>query len=431
MKFSDTFVLAFAACAIAAPAPAPGANANAAYKNHAVVPKAAKRDAAQEDCQEPVFHGHHKHKRAVVYEYAYVTVTVDAKGNPVTTTATTLTESTGDAQETGNTSLEISSTTTIVQDHSLTSNEPSTLSLPSGTITPSTSSSEASSTGGSSSPPSSSNGINGDLSAFENPSEEFPDGLYSCDYFPSGQGVIALDHLGFGGWSGIYNSDTSTGGSCKEGSYCSYACQSGMSKTQWPDNQPSNGVSVGGLLCKNGKLYKTNSRSNYLCEWGADKANVVSKIDKSVAICRTDYPGTENMVIPTVVDAGSTSVITVVDQDTYYRWRGGATSAQFYVNNAGVSYQDGCLWGSAGSGVGNWAPLNFGTGYAGGVAYLSLIPNPNNYDSLNFNVKIVAADDSSNVSGQCVYENGKYNGNGKDGCTVGVTKGKGNYVLYN
>ena len=44
-----------------------------------------------------------------------------------------------------------------------------------------------------------------------------------------------------------------------------------------------------------------------------------------------------------------------------------------------------------------------------------MIPNPNNYDSLNFNVKIVAADDSSNVSGQCVYENGKYNGNGKDG----------------
>lgn len=239
MKFSNSFVLAFAACALAVPAPA----VNLGYKDHAVVP-VAKRE---EDCQEPVFHGHHKHKRAVVYEYAYVTVTVDAKGNPVTTTATTSTESTGDAQQTDNTSLDISSTTTIVQNDSLTSNEPSTLSLPSGTITPSTSSAEASSTGGSSS---SSNGINGDLSAFQDPSQEFPDGVYSCDYFPSGQGVIALDHLGFGGWSGIYNSDTSTGGSCKEGSYCSYACQSGMSKTQWPDNQPSNGVSVGGLLCK-------------------------------------------------------------------------------------------------------------------------------------------------------------------------------------
>ncbi|KAI5964538.1 SUN4 [Candida theae] len=431
MKFSNSIVLAFAAWAYAAPAPS--VPDYSGYSNHAVVPGALdKRDASADDCQDPVFHGHHKHKRAVVYEYAYVTVTVDAKGNPVTTTAVTTTQSTGNAQETGATSSDISSTTTIVQNDSLTSNQPSTLSLPSGTITPSTSSSapQASSTGGSGGG-SSSGGINGDLSAFQNPTQEFPDGVYSCDHFPSGQGVVALDNLGFGGWSGIYNSDTSTGGSCKEGSYCSYACQSGMSKTQWPDNQPANGVSVGGLLCKNGKLYKTNSRSNYLCEWGADKASVVSKIDKSVAICRTDYPGTENMVIPTVVDAGSTSVITVVDQDSYYKWRGGATSAQFYVNNAGVSYQDGCVWGTSGSGIGNWAPLNFGTGYAGGVAYLSLIPNPNNYDSLNFNVKIVAADGNSNVSGQCVYENGKYNGNGKDGCTVGVTKGKANYVLYN
>ncbi|KAI5968570.1 SUN4 [Candida margitis] len=424
MKFSNTFVLAFAACAMAAPAPAPAADA--AYQQHAVVPAAVKRE---EDCQEPVFHGHHKHKRAVVYDYAYVTVTVDAKGNPVTTTAVTSTESTGDAEQTGTTSLDVSSTTTIVQNDSLTSNEPSTLSLPSGTISASTSSSQASST--SSSGSSSDNGIYGDLSAFENPTEEFQDGVLSCDSFPSGQGVIALNHLGFGGWSGIYNSDTSTGGKCQDGSYCSYACQSGMSKTQWPDSQPSNGVSVGGLLCKNGKLYKTNSRSNYLCEWGANKANVVSKIDKSVAICRTDYPGTENMVIPTVVGAGQSSVITVVDQDSYYKWKGGSTSAQYYVNNAGVSYEDGCVWGTSGSGVGNWAPLNFGAGYSNGIAYLSLIPNPNNYDSLNFNVKIVAADDSSNVSGQCVYENGKYNGNGKDGCTVGVTQGKGNYVLYN
>lgn len=416
MKFSNTLVLAFAASAFAVPMPA--ISNNSGYKNHAVVP-AAKRDAEQ-NCDEPVFHGHHKHKRAVVYEYAYVTVTVDAKGNPVTTTAVTTTQSTGDSQNTGATSLDISSTTTIVQNDSLTSNEPTASPMPSGTIT---TSDDASPTGGS-------NGIDGDLSAFQNPSQEFPDGVYSCDHFPSGQGVIALDHLGFGGWSGIYNSDTSTGGSCKEGSYCSYACQSGMSKTQWPDNQPANGVSVGGLLCKNGKLYKTNSKSNYLCEWGVDKAQVVSKIDKSVAICRTDYPGTENMVIPTVVDAGATSVITVVDQDTYYKWKGGATSAQYYVNNAGVSYQDGCVWGTSGSGIGNWAPLNFGAGYSNGVAYLSLIPNPNNYDSLNFNVKIVAADGSSNVSGQCVYENGKYNGNGKDGCTVGVTQGKGNYVLY-
>ena len=87
------------------------------------------------------------------------------------------------------------------------------------------------------------------------------------------------------------------------------------------------------------------------------------------------------------------------------------------------------MCGTQASGLGNWAPLNFGAGYDNGIAYLSLIPNPNNYDSLNFKVKIVA--DGGSVSGLCVYENGKYNVNGSDGCTVGVTSGKAKFVLYN
>lgn len=418
MRFSQATVLAFAALSLAAPAF-----------------EADNKNIKREDCDKTSFHGHHKHKRAVVYDYAYVTVTVDGKGNPVTTVSPVLSiETIAKSEETSSTSTSISSTTTIVQNDSLTSDEPKTLSLPSGTIKPSSSATESqsqsqsSSTGGSGS--GSTNGIEGDLAAFEDPTEEFEDGVLSCSDFPSGQGVIPLDHLGFGGWSGIENSDGSTGGNCKEGSYCSYACQSGMSKTQWPEDQPSNGVSIGGLLCKNGKLYKSSTRSNYLCEWGVKKANVVNKLSETVAICRTDYPGTENMVIPTVVGGGSTSVITVVDQSTYYTWRGGATSAQYYVNNAGVSWEDGCVWGTAGSGVGNWAPLNFGAGYANGIAYLSLIPNPNNRDSLNFKVKIVG-ESGSTVSGSCSYANGKFNGNSDDGCTVGVTSGEADFVLYN
>jgi SUN family beta-glucosidase len=294
--------------------------------------------------------------------------------------------------------------------------------------------SSTSSTASSSSSSSSSNGIYGDLSNYENPSSTFTDGVISCSDFPSGNGVIALDWLGFGGWSGIENTeDNSTGGDCRDGTYCSYACQPGMSKTQWPSEQPSSGVSVGGLYCKDGYLYRSNTDSDYLCEWGVDAAYAVNNLDEAVAICRTDYPGTENMVIPTYVEAGSSLPLTVVNEDTYYQWENKLTSAQYYVNNAGVSYEDGCIWGESGSGVGNWAPLNFGAGWVssgGGISYLSLIPNPNNYDAPNYSVKIVANDGAS-MNGECYYENGSYNGDGTDGCTVALTSGTASFVFYN
>ncbi|PRT52543.1 putative secreted beta-glucosidase SIM1 [Wickerhamiella sorbophila] len=258
----------------------------------------------------------------------------------------------------------------------------------------------------------------------------FQDGVIDCSDFPAGNGVVALDYLGFGGWSGIQflnGGSSSSGSSCTEGAYCSYACQPGMSKTQWPSNQPASGVSVGGLQCKGGKLYRTNTNTDNLCEAGAGTASVESELSQDVAICRTDYPGTENMVIPTLVKAGSSNLLTVVVQESYYQWQGKPTSAQYYVNNAGVSVEDGCVWGTPGSGVGNWAPLNFGAGQASGVTYLSLIPNPNNRSPANFNVKIVS--DGGNVIGNCVYENGSYNG-GANGCTVSVTSGKAKFVLY-
>lgn len=318
----------------------------------------------------------------------------------------------------------LASTTTLTSSsapETSTSQETSTTSSTTSSVSTATSTSTASSSGTSS--------IYGDLADFSGPSEKFQDGTISCDEFPSGQGVIPIDWLGEGGWSGVENTDTSTGGSCKEGSYCSYACQPGMSKTQWPSEQPADGRSIGGLLCKNGYLYRSNTDTDYLCEWGVDAAYIVSELSEDVAVCRTDYPGTENMVIPAYVQAGNSLPLTVVDQDTYYTWQGMKTSAQYYVNNAGVSVEDGCVWGTSGSGVGNWAPLNFGAGSSDGVAYLSLIPNPNNGDALNFNVKIVAADDST-VIGECVYENGSFSG-GADGCTVSVTSGQAHFVLYN
>lgn len=278
-------------------------------------------------------------------------------------------------------------------------------------------------------PESNDTGVNGDLPDFTNPSTPFQDGTIKCSDFPSGQGVISLPWIGLNGWASIMNFDGQTSTTCEDGFYCSYACQAGMSKTQWPDNQPSDGRSVGGLYCKDGLLYRSNTRSDYLCEWGSNSANAVNNVDQSISLCRTDYPGSENMVIPTVVDAGSSKPMSVVQEDGYYKWQGKSTSAQYYVNNAGVSHESGCIWGSDGSGVGNWAPVVLGSGYINGIAYLSIIPNPNNNQAPNFNVKI-QAQDGATVNGDCKYENGKFTGSSTDGCTVSVTSGVANFVFY-
>ncbi|EEQ35955.1 putative secreted beta-glucosidase [Clavispora lusitaniae] len=290
---------------------------------------------------------------------------------------------------------------------------------------PSAASSGSSSGSGSSS-------ISGDLSAFADPTVKFEDGVHDCSTLPTGQGVIAVDWISGlnGGYTSIMNLNGDTSSTCQDGFYCSYACQAGMSKTQWPSNQPSNGMSVGGLQCKNGKLYRSNPDSDYLCEWGSQTADFVSKLDKDVAICRTDYPGSENMNVPTLLSAGGSTPCTVVDSDTYFKWNNGKTSAQYYVNNAGVSVEDGCIWGDASSGVGNWAPVVLGAGTTGGNTYLSLIPNPNNKQAPNYSIEIKGADGASTV-GSCSYVNGQYNGgDGSDGCTLTLTSGKAQFVFY-
>lgn len=404
---------------------------------------------------------HHQHKRALATQFVYVTRTIDPNGNEVESTQTSTPDDQQQQQGNNNgfqqanaaafgsssseagsssspaaTSSAVVSSSVAAGSSSVETSSPPASSSGGGSSSSSSSSSPSSSSGDSSSSGGgssggSSGGINGDLKSFSKPTKEFKDGEIDCSDFPSGQGVISLDHLGFGGWSGIYDeSDKSTGGSCTEGKFCSYACQAGMSKTQWPSEQPGNGVSVGGLKCKNGKLYRTNKDKDNLCEWGAKAAKIVSKLDKEVSICRTDYPGTENMVLPTVVEGGGENILTVVEQATYYKWQGKPTSAQFYVNNAGVNYKKGCQWGDEGSGIGNWAPLEFGAGSVDGASYLSLIPNPNNKKSANFNVKIEAGPGAS-LSGNCKYENGKFVGGDENGgCTVTVTNGEAHFVLY-
>jgi SUN family beta-glucosidase len=269
------------------------------------------------------------------------------------------------------------------------------------------------------------------LALWKSPSIPFPDGTYDCSTFPSDQqGVVSVDYLGFGGWSGIQYPDDSTavsGMTCTEGAYCSYACQPGMSKTQWPSKQPSDGQSRGGLLCQNGKLHMTQPSAQYLCEWGAQSSYVVNQLSQPVAICRTDYPGTENMVVPTVVGGNETLPLTVVNEDSYYQWEGKLTSAQYYVNKMGGSASSDCLWGTASADYGNWAPVNFGAGYTGGTAWLSIMYNPLQTTSkLDYNVKIECV--SGTMNGECVYENGVIQ-QGGTGCTVSCN-GVCHFVLY-
>ncbi|CUM65029.1 uncharacterized protein PRCAT00002648001 [Priceomyces carsonii] len=373
-------------------------------------------------------HHAHQHKRAVVTEIVWV----DGQGNTVsapTVSGASPVAATGSVSAVGSssataTAIASSSPTTLSTVYSSSTSSDSETG--STSQTESTSASTESSLGSSGS-----SGISGDLSAFSDPTKEFEDGKYSCSSVPTGQGVIAVDWiLGLnGGWTSIMNEDGDTSSTCKDGYYCSYACQAGMSKTQWPSEQPSNGVSVGGLLCKNGKLYRANTDSNYLCEWGADSAEFSSEISKDVAICRTDYPGSENMNIPTLLEGGGSAPVSVVDSSSYYKWLGGKTSTQYYVNNAGVSVEDGCIWGTSGSGVGNWAPVVLGAGKTNGNTYLSLIPNPNNKDQPNYSIKIVGSN-GANVIGDCKYEDGSYSGGGSDGCTVTVTSGTAKFVFY-
>ncbi|ODV68998.1 SUN-domain-containing protein [Hyphopichia burtonii NRRL Y-1933] len=361
-------------------------------------------------------HHHHQDKRAVVTQVVYV----DSQGKQVTPSQSAASSAGG-----------ASSTLTSVTSSATAAASSSSASSSSSSSTSGSSTSSSSSSSSSGSGSSGSGSISGDLSAYEDPSETFEDGKYDCDTLPTGQGVIAIDWISGtkGGWASVMNEDGETSSTCKDGYYCSYACQAGMSKTQWPSEQPSSGISVGGLQCKNGKLYKSNSDSDYLCAWGKDTAEFKSNIKKDVAICRTDYPGSENMNIPTLLEAGSTAPVSVVDSSKYYTWKSGKTSTQYYVNNAGVSVEDGCIWGTDGSGVGNWAPVVLGAGITDGKTYLSLIPNPNNKDTPNYNIKIKGTNGAS-INGDCSYEDGQYNGHGTDGCTSTLSSGKAQFVFY-
>jgi hypothetical protein len=257
----------------------------------------------------------------------------------------------------------------------------------------------------------------------------FPDGQLSCSTFPSDYGAVSIDYLNMGGWTGLQAVTVSgntvsnivtgvSGQNCVEGMMCSYACPPGYQKTQWPSTQGATGQSVGGLSCSGGKLHLTNSAlSSSLCMAGTGNVYAQNNAGSVVAICRTDYPGTESETVPTEVEAGATQPLTCPDAANYYMWEGKSTSAQYYLNPPGYGASQACQWGSPGSPLGNYAPINFGVGASGGTTWLSIQANtPTTNAVYPGTVEI-----QGNLSGSCKYENGQYcsaSGCNSAGCTV-------------
>jgi len=211
---------------------------------------------------------------------------------------------------------------------------------------------------------------------------------------------------------------------CQENSFCSYACPPGYQKSQWPSAQGNTGQSIGGLYCNsNGMLELSRPSYKTICQKGAGGVSVKNKLSKNVAVCRTDYPGSESETVPLDCAGGATLPVTNPIAKEYYEWEGAATSAQYYINPSGASVSDACKWGEAGSNMGNWAPVNMGVGTTDFGTFLSIFPNhPTNMDgTLDFNIEI-----TGDVTGKCEYKNKQFYTNGlptPTGCTAGVKKG--------
>ncbi|KAI1334734.1 beta-glucosidase-domain-containing protein [Xylariaceae sp. FL0016] len=265
---------------------------------------------------------------------------------------------------------------------------------------------------------------------------DFPDGEIDCDSFPSDYGAVALDYLDFGGFSGIqYTPNYSLGDlaisfietavgipTSKKGFY-SYACPEGYVKSQWPESQGNTGQSIGGLYCNgNGKLELTRGDvSKKLCEKGVGGVEIVNKMSEGTSFCRTDYPGTENMVIPVDVTAGSTRELANVNSNNYYEWQGKLTTLQYYVNKAGVTPEQGCRWvcEEDADGCGDKAPIVVGVGQTDGTTYLSVFPNSAvSSATLDYNIDI-----TGDVSIKCSYHVGEGFSTSDQGCTTAITAG--------
>ncbi|KAL2756835.1 hypothetical protein ACRALDRAFT_2026821 [Sodiomyces alcalophilus JCM 7366] len=271
---------------------------------------------------------------------------------------------------------------------------------------------------------------------------KFPSGKVKCSELPTDYGVRPLNWLNIGGWAGIQKVpkyspgdvsisyiETGIDGGCEPGAFCSYACPVGYQKTQWPKAQGSTLQSIGGLWCNaDGYLELTRPEKETLCEEGAGGVWVKNDLNEIAAVCQTDYPGHESMVIPTIPQPGEKLPLTNPYAPDYYVWDGLPTSAQYYVNKKGYKVEDACVWDSAidPEGAGNWAPINIGTGKAAdGNTYISIFPNaPTSTAKLDFNIEIIG-----DVNSKCALVNGVYTGGSSSGCTTTLANGAGEAII--
>ncbi|KAI1645672.1 SUN-domain-containing protein [Daldinia loculata] len=264
---------------------------------------------------------------------------------------------------------------------------------------------------------------------------DFPDGKIKCDHFPEEYGAVPLEWLGLGGWSGLQYTpsykfgdfsisfiETGVKGMAKQPGFYSYACPEGYVKSQWPSAQGSTKQSVGGLYCNDdGYLELSRPEIKTLCEPGVPGITINNKMQKNVAICRTDYPGIEAMVIPVDAQPGAVRQLANIESADYYHWDNKPTTLQYYVNQPGVSVEDGCVWDCSEDHdeCGNWAPTILGVGKSSdGNTYISLFPNtPTSSAKPKMNINI-----TGDVSIPCYFQDGEY-AIGSSGCTTTIPSG--------
>lgn len=271
---------------------------------------------------------------------------------------------------------------------------------------------------------------------------DFPDGTLDCDAgLPTDYGAVAVTQLDLDGWAGILDVGTDayevgstslietfsepTSGGVSAGMFGLYACPAGYDAAQWPEEaQGATGQSIGGLWCgTDNKLYLTrSSASKKLCQAGAGGVKIVNKLSDKVSFCKTLYPGTESMVLPTVVESGDSSELYNPYQNMSYVWDDSSTSAQYYVNLKGLDKDIACLWDSPdpySESAGNWAGVNLGTSVDDeGITYLSIFHNtPTSDAALDFDITI-----TGDITTGCsyFYSNDSFYPDNGNGCTVSL-----------